>query len=133
MLIVALVKDGKLIFQQDGRANLDKKLAKLEGEYVKVEVKSLTGKTHAQLKYYYGVVLPAILKELENLGWDDDGKPHTIESADKLVKQICAKFDGITVTDKSEMSIEECQVFLDTVIKWATTKLHAYIPEPTKE
>jgi len=132
--ITALVMDGRLVWQGESKDALNKRLLRLEGEYVSVEVKSLCPKTKAQLGYYYAVVLPAIIKEFNELGWyDDDGFPFDIDTADKEVKKICARLGSGEIKDKRDMSIDEASEFLDKVIKWATIKLHAYIPEPTHE
>jgi hypothetical protein len=131
-IITALVRNGRLEYQADSKDILNKRIARLEGEYVSIEVKSLSPKTKQQLGYYYAVVLPAIIKEMNELGWyDDDGMPFDIDSADIEVKKICARLDGGQIMDKRDMTKEDASIFLDKVIKWATVKLHAYIPEPT--
>jgi hypothetical protein len=131
-IITALVRNGRLEYQADSKDILNKRIARLEGKYVLVEVKSLSPKTRPQLGYYHAVVLPSMVDKMNDLGWQDkDELPFTLITGDKEIKKIYARITHQEYKDKRDMTDEECGAFLDTMIKWGTCKLGAYIPEPT--
>ena len=122
---------------------LDIKKAIDAGRCVKVEVKSAASKTMEQLGYYWSVVLPRIRE-----GMLEQGNEMSLSEINKFLNE---KFFCVTKTlawkdkngvqhvhiictpkSKSGASKDQMSVFLDQVIRWASSELGCYIPEPNR-
>jgi len=109
---------------------------KLDKRWVKITVEdsAVEAKTDHQLGYYWGLLLPAIHKELVNQGWtttihgnlNKSNKPITrerkinIKEAHETVKDLCALIgkDGQKIT-MSDMDKHQCKMFIDNVLNFA--------------
>lgn len=89
-------------------------------------------KTLEQLGYYYVAVLPTVHKQLIEDGFECYGVPISEDMADKILKEYCARFDGVVV-NKRDMDITQASIFITNCINWANGTLGCQIPEPKKE
>lgn len=122
---------------------LDIKRAVDAGRAVRVEVKSVSSKTAAQLGWYWGVVLPRVQQGLE-----EQGNELSLAEANAFLNDKFF-FTQKTVTwrkgpdeyvqivrtprSKSGASKDEMSAFLDKVIRWAALDLGVFIPSPDEE
>jgi hypothetical protein len=131
-MITAKVEQGKLAFGAVAKEALKQRLAKFEGEYVSLDIKSLCPKTKPQMGYYFACVLPIFRTGLIDLGWELGGIPISEDMTDLYIKQRYAKAKNKPVELKRYMNIEDAQDFLSFAINLAVLELGIVIPEPVK-
>ena len=114
-----------------------------DGEYIVSIQKATKEKTIPQMAYYYAVILPTVLREMEQQGHDSitivsDGEivnlPLTSENIDLyILKPRCARVrDGQLIT-KTFMTIEEASMFIENCLLWAAESLGCVIPDANPE
>lgn len=127
--IMAVVVKGSLEFKHNSKELLTNKLAKLDGQWVTVDVRPIAKpKTLEQMGYYYAVILPTVHSQLVSEGYDCMGVPISLDQADKILKHYCAKECKL----KRHMTKEQASEFIDNCIRWAAVTLGCSIPEPTE-
>lgn len=105
-------------------------------EYVITIKKKQKIRSNGQNRYYFGIVLPLVLRGLRNAGFD----VHSKEDAHDIVKCKFLKVDiendsGEFITSiksTKEMSTQEFKEFIDNVQYWASEYLNEYIPSPNE-
>lgn len=105
-------------------------------EYIITIKKKQKIRSNRQNRYYFGIVLPLVLRGLRNAGFD----VHSKEDAHDIVKCKFLKVDiendsGEFITSfksTKEMSTQEFKEFIDNVQYWASEYLNEYIPSPNE-
>lgn len=105
-------------------------------EYIITIKKKQKIRSNGQNRYYFGIVLPLVLRGLRNAGFD----VHSKEDAHDIVKCKFLKVDiendsGEFITSfksTKEMSTQEFKGFIDNVQYWASEYLNEYIPSPNE-
>jgi len=111
-------------------------LGQLDGEYSDDFHKAVAPKTLAQLAYYYAVIIPTALRQMQEDGNDKyvvmigsraKEIPLDKDIVDRILKETCM------VESKSRMSIEEASEFIERCIKWCARYLGCVIPPANKD
>ena len=97
--------------------------------YVATFRRASSNKTTAQLRYYFGVVIPDVIAGLTELGWDEVGYQEFLgtkvpmevntQNVDELLKQVYSIATGEQKPSKARMSKETMTRFLTIVLSWA--------------
>jgi hypothetical protein len=123
------VRNGRLRFLDE--SGYRAWLAEQPDGYVNVAFKSTSsGKTHAQLRYFYGVVIPSILQWMRDMGWGELGYQEllgtripigvNVDNLDRYLKVLYAASRGIEGgVSKARMSKAEMTDYLEFVLAWA--------------
>ena len=99
-----------------------------------VEIKQYRkGKTHSQLGYFWGVVIPAIQKHIE----ETRGGHYSADRVYEWFLDEYAPKDLTTMGNKqkptpkhiSAMTVQEMSDFIESVLRHAATEMDLYIPE----
>lgn len=121
---LASIENGKFIYQNPDL--LADRIKKLNGSEVWITIaKKTKGRSNNQNRYYWGVVILILSKELGYLG-------------EEIHDTLKAKF----LTDKSQkiplvkstgsLSTAEFESYLSKIRMWASSELNIYIPEPNE-
>ena len=96
-------------------------------------------KTLEQLGYFHAVVVPTCFKQMIE---DGNGTvtfevaggtkeiPLTEDMVVEMLKEIWAKYEGVKVKSKADMTMTEASKLISVSIEWAARYLHCSIPEP---
>lgn len=96
-------------------------------------------KTREQLGYFHAVVVPTVFKQMVEDGnntvtFDVAGGtkeiPLTEDMVVEMLKEIWAKYKGVKVKSKADMTKTEASELISISIEWAARYLHCSIPEP---
>lgn len=102
-----------------------------DGSYWRCVFRNLHGtKTKEQLGYYYAVVIPDVIRGMQELGWTEVGYvwiagTHvplglTTDNVDRFLKTLYGASRGETeAVSKSRMTRQEMHEFLEFVLGWA--------------
>lgn len=110
-------------------------LGQPDGEYSDEFSKTIAPKTLAQLAYYYAVIIPTALRQMQEdgngsyvvmIGSRAKEMPLDKDVVDRILKEACM------VGDKSRMSIDEASEFIEKCIKWCARYLGCVIPPADK-
>ena len=110
-------------------------LGQPDGEYCEEFSKAIAPKTLAQLAYYYAVIIPTVLRQMQEdgnntyvvmIGGRAKEMPLDKDIVDRILKGACM------VKNKSQMSIEEASEFLERCIRWCARYLGCVIPPADK-
>jgi hypothetical protein len=110
-------------------------LGQPDGEYCDEFSKAVAPKTLAQLAYYYAVIIPTALSQMQEdgngtktikVGSREKLLPLDKDDIDKILKDACA------TKDKGRMSMEEASEFIERCILWCATWLGCVIPPADK-
>lgn len=104
-----------------------------------VTIKDIRKRSLPQNAYYWGVVVPMILRGLNDAGFDDvenKDDAHEVIKQLHLKKLVVSKQTGDMIEiagSSSKLSIPQFDEFLDKVCKWASEYLSVVIPSPNQE
>ena len=109
------------------KRQLYEKLKTLKGEY-SVTIKRKQ-RTYSQLKYYWGVVIPMIAKEMgeDNL----QGVHYWLKSRYCVELYHFQNKDHYRVKETAELTTTEFMEYIDTCKKFAAENLNLFIPGPS--
>jgi len=129
------VIDGKFKMADEDYSRYVKWLLSHSGKYQFIIKKVFRKRSIPQNSYYWGVVLPMIAKEM---GEDDLNEAHALMKAKFLSKEkvIAGKngWEKVTIVGKSsKLSTHDFGIFLEKVIRWASSFLELHIPDPDPE
>lgn len=105
-------------------------------EYTITIKKKQKTRSNGQNRYYFGVVLPLILRGLRNAGFEVYSK----EDAHDIVKVKFLKTDIMndsgefisTFKSTKDMTTQEFKEFIDNLQYWSSEYLNVYIPSPNE-
>ena len=110
--------------------------------YVATFRRASSNKTTAQLRYYFGVVVPDVIAGLIELGWTDVGYREFLgtvvpmevntQNVDELLKQVYSIDTGEDKPSKTRMSKEAMTRFLDSIKEWCRDN-DIYVREPREK
>ena len=109
--------------------------------YVATFKRASSNKTTAQLRFYFGSIIPDVIAGLTELGWDEVGYQEFLgtkvpmevntQNVDELLKQVYSIATGEQKPSKARMSKETMTRFLDTILRWcASNDIHVH---PSRE
>lgn len=136
------VKDGKITLPKRLRAEV---VASFEGELIRVVFeRKKKVRTPSQNSYYWAVIVPMILDEMINLGYDEfqSGNKDHLQIVHEYLKNkfLPAKevpdVNGVAIKlppSSKNISTVEFMEFIDSVCKWAAECLNLRIPEPNEQ
>lgn len=111
-------------------------LGQPDGEYSDDFQKTVAPKTLAQLAYYYAVIIPTALRQMQEdgngsyvvmIGSRAKKMPLDKDVVDRILKEACM------VESKGRMSIEEASEFIEKCIRWCARYLGCVIPPADKD
>lgn len=123
------VKDGAL--QGFHRDALRKALAKFAGQVVVIVRPVERFRSKAQNKYYWGVVIPAILKHPKFREWTDEQLHDGIK--EKFLSRLDPGTGLMLVGSTANLSPSEFSTLKDEIQLWAAEALDLYVPDPNEE
>lgn len=104
-----------------------------------IEYSPLNKRSTQQNAYLHAVLFPEYMKGWQNIGYDEINTPEIAKQIAKrrhLTKQIVNQETGEMleyIQDTSDLSKQECAIFIDSVIKEAATNLNWIIPFPGEQ
>lgn len=118
------INNGKLILKDEDKFRSYVRSQK--GEHELILKKKSNRITNPELRYYYGVIIKTLSKELG----------YTADEMDIVLKyKFCRKFDDkglLILPSKTEFSTVFAEAFFEEIRIWAATDLQIIIPLPNQ-
>ena len=133
------IKDGLFFYNNFKVFLLYVKGLKNSDYYITLQKVKGSPKTHEQLGYFHAVVVPTCFKQMvedgnDTVTFDVAGGtkeiPLTEDMVVEMLKEIWAKYKGVKVKSKADMTKTEASELISISIEWAARYLHCSIPEP---
>jgi len=131
------IKNGKMEFGKRAEFLTDISRFK-DGNYTITIERTKKKRSIEQNRYYWGVVVPLVCKELVELGWEEmtlDGTHNELLKRFNLVEVVNVRNGEIikTIGSSTEMSTSQIMEYFAKITRWAATDLNLQIPEPGEQ
>lgn len=131
------LKNGLLLIKNRELFNEEIKSLSSDKEYSIIIRTKRKPRSNGQNRYYWGIVIPLVLRGLKEAGFDI----HNKDDAHDIIK---FKFLKVNIENESgefiesfkstkEMNTKEFKEFIDALQIWASEYLNTYIPSPNEE
>lgn len=130
--IIAVARQGKLVYQKTADELLTRLLSESEGKFVKCRYSRVGAhKTHKQVKTHFGLAVVMIREAMIDKGWAICGVAPNKEMIHEILLKCCGGVGPLGEMKRlSEMTTTEAVQFFENVRDWAASQLNIYIPNP---